>query len=196
MHTDFSFRARSMRRQLTFVVALVAVITAIGVSPTVAGTTQQDYGSSVRCKYRTNSPGPAFTARLKTIVVQPPQIFAKSGHQTVGWRFVVRRTIDGGEYSFHKVTYRSPIRTARATTWRAASFDAMRVDVALPKNYEDLRNAYYQVVLRMLWYRSDGTVKSATSYLMPQYTVRVKGDGWAYTEAGYDRCDAVQWAAV
>ena len=48
----------------------------------------------------------------------------------------------------------------------------------------------------MLRYRADGSVKATTSYLMPHYTARVKGNGWAYTESGFDTCGAVQWAAV
>jgi hypothetical protein len=176
---------------------MAALATMVGIGPALAGTAPPDYGSTVLCKYRTNSPGPAFTARLKRINVSPPAMLAKSGQQTVGWRFVVRRTIDEvwRDYPSHHVTYRSPIQKATATTVKAADFDSMGVDVALPTTV-DPRDVYYEVVIRMTWYRPDGSVNSAISYLMPDYTVRVRGDGWAYTEGGYDTCEGAHWAAV
>lgn len=196
MRMTITFNRHSVQAPLILGLVLAALATVVGVGPALAGTTSSDYGSTVKCNYRTSSPGPAFTAGLKRIIVAPPKMFAKSGQQTVGWRFIVRRTIDEGDYPSHHVTYRSPIQTATATTVKAADFESMRVDVALPKNIEDPRNVFYEVVIRMIWYRPDGSVKSTISYLMPDYTVRVRGDGWAYTEGGYETCEGVQWAAV
>ena len=170
----------------------LACITSAGTA--LAGNGSTDYGSTVTCNYRTNSPGPAFTAKVRKIIVSPPEIFAKSGSQTVGWSFSVQRTIDEGIPS-HKVTYRSPTERAKATTSKAAVFPAMSVGVALP-TVDSLRDVSYQVVLRMTWYRVDGRVQSTVSYLMPVYTVHVQGNGWKYTEGDHDVCEAVQWAAV
>jgi hypothetical protein len=177
---------------LGFTLAFMA--SAIGVSPTLAGT-PPDSGSKVTCNYRTKSPGPAFTAKLRTIVVKPPEVFAKSGTQTVGWRFSVRRTIDEGDYPTHEVTYVSPTQKAEATTSTAAAFTTKSVSVGLP-TVEDLRDVYYEIVIKMTWYRADGSVKSATSFLMSTYWAHVQGDGWKYTEGYLDNCGAVQWAAV
>jgi hypothetical protein len=184
------------RVALTLVIAILATMTAA--TTAFAASPSSNYGSSVACAYRTHSPGPTYTARLKTITVTPPRMFADSGQQTVGWRFMVRRTIEANherEYPSHRVTYRSAIETAMATTTTAAAFEQMTVDVALPRDV-DPRDIYYQVVIRMLRYRADGTVKSSVSYLMPEYTVRVKGDGWAWTEHGAEICPGAQWAAV
>jgi hypothetical protein len=135
-------------------------------------------------------------ARLRKITVTPPEMFAKSGQQTVGWRFVVRRTINEGDYPSHQVTYTSPIQTRTATTSEAADFDLQRVAVTLSTSVEDQRDVFYQVVLKLYWYRANGSVQSSTTYLMPDYTVRVKGPDWQYTEGGWNVCDAVQWAIV
>jgi len=187
------------RIALVFVGTLMLALTATG--PVVGASTAgkaapPDHGSVVTCNYRTNSPGPAFSAKVRRIVVTPPEMFAKSGHQTVGWRFSVRRTIDEGDVPSHKVTYRSPIQRATATTTKAAAFTTQSFGVALPTNVEDERDVVYQVVIRMFWYRSDASVQSATSYLMPDYTVHVQGHGWKYTEGDHNVCEAVQWAAV
>jgi hypothetical protein len=196
MRTTISSHGYSLRAPMMLGLILATLAVAMGVSPAMAGGAAYDYGITVKCNYRTNSPGPAYTARLKSIVVTPPEMFAKSGQQTVGWRFAVRRTIDEGDYPSHKVTYQSPIQKAKATTTNAADFQTMSVDVTLPTTVEDQRDVFYQVAVTMLRYRPDGSVKSRTTYLVPQYKLHVRGDGWKYTEAGYDNCGAVQWAAV
>jgi len=193
-------RSRDSRRSLwpapmILGLTLAALAVVVSGAPVLAGSVAPNYGSTVTCNYRTNSPGPAFNANVRKIIVTAPKVFAKSGHQTVGWRFSVWRTIDEGDHPSHKVTYRSPIQRATATTTRAAVFNTKSVGVALP-NVEELRNVSYQVVIRMIWYRANGSVQSATSYLMPTYTVHVQGHGWKYTEDDHSVCEAVQWAAV
>ena len=181
----------SLRKLVAFGLILAALATTVGVGPAVAGTVPPDYGSSVTCRYRTNSPGPAYEAKLRRIVVAPPLMFSRGGQQRVGWRFVVRRTIDAfwPDYPSHHVTYRSPIQTAKATTADAADFETMDVGVALPTTVEDPFDVHYQVVIKMLWYRPDGRVKSTISHLMTEYSVRIKGKGWVSRESGYERCD-------
>lgn len=183
-------------RRALIAASLGLCLTLAGASgPALAGTTPPNYGSTVMCRYHTNSPGPAFTAKIRKIIVTPPEMFAKSGQQTVGWRYVVQRTIDEGAYPSHQVTYKSPIDKASATTAKAANFETMSVGVALP-SVDNLRDVTYQVELKMMWYRANGSVQSTASYLMPTYSVHVKGDGWHYSEDDHDTCEAVQWAAV
>ena len=114
-------------------VVLAGLAAVMSVSPVTARTPAPDFGSTVQCNYRTKSPGPAFTARrFRKFVVTPPQMFALSGQQKVGWRFAVRRTIDEEDFPFPEVTYQSPIQIANATTINAAAFQTMSVGVAVP----------------------------------------------------------------
>ncbi len=197
MRTTMISGGHSLRRSVTLGLVLAALATIVAVGPAFGATAPPDYGSSVRCRYVTNSPGPAYEARIRRITVSPPVMFANSGPERVGWRFVVRRTIDAlwPDYPSHHVTYRSPIQTAQATTANAADFETMSVGVVLP-TVEEPRYVSYQVVIRMIRYRADGSVRSTTSYLMPTYTVRIRGNGWAHTEPGDSACNGVEWAAV
>jgi hypothetical protein len=147
-------------------IALLAALTAVAAvaGPASATTPPPDYGSRVECRYRSNSPGPAYNWNLKRIKVAPPTMLAKSGTQKVGWRFVVQRSISSGPW---KVTYRSPIQKRTATTAVAADFTTKLVDVVVPKTEDGPRAVDYHVTLKMFWYRADGSVQSKVSYLMP-----------------------------
>ncbi len=180
--------------RFTGITALLIAATAMAVSPVNAAPALQDHGSTVLCKYRTSSPpGQAWTALIKRIIVSPPQLFANGGKQTVGWRFAVRRTVYDGTWS-HAVSYRSPIQKAKATATSAADFNTMKVPVTLPANHHDVE-IYYEVVIKTFRYRPDGSIKSSSSSLVDDYTVRVKGDGWGYAEHQYsNRCYSLQAA--
>jgi hypothetical protein len=67
----------------------------------------------------------------------------------------------------------------------------MSVPVTLPANHYDM-DVYYQVVVRMFRYRPDGSLKSSVSDLIDDYSVRVKGNGWGYTEQGWSSCYDIQ----
>lgn len=185
---------RSITRH-AIAMALTLSLVLLAAGPVSASPTPPDHGSTVMCKYRANSPaGQGYTAYIKRIIVSPPEMFASSGQQTVGWRFAVRRTIYDGTWS-HAVTYQSPIQTAKATTTTAAGFDTMSVPVTLPANHMDME-VYYEVAIRMFRYRPDGSLKSSSSHLVTDYTVRVKGNGWGYTEHGWNKCYDVQAAVL
>ena len=110
-------------------------------------------------------PGPAYDWRLNKFVVAPPVVYGNKSPQTVGWRFVVTRATNWGGDPW-KVTYRSPIQKASATTTQAAAFTSKSVDVAIP-NVDNVTSVWYHVTLKLYWYRSNGTVASQTTYLMP-----------------------------
>ena len=97
-------------------------------------------------------------------IVTPPDLYADYGTQTVGWRFVVRRSRnwDVGPW---KITYRSPIQQAEATVNQPGAFAAMSVGVRVP-NVEDKSAIRYRVTLKMLWYASDGSVSSRVRHRM------------------------------
>ena len=124
-----------------------------------------EYGNTATCRYRAPGDGPAFDWRIKKIAVTPPVLYAKSGTQTVGWRFVVTRSMSFGGDPW-KVTYTSPIQKASATTSHAAPFTAKSVDVAIPP-VENVVSVWYHVTLKLYWYKANGSVQSQASYVMP-----------------------------
>lgn len=144
---------------------LAMVATVIVAAPATATTPPPDYGSRVQCRYRADGPGPAHEWELRRFVVEPPVMHTNMDQQTVGWRFVVQRSLNG-EYGPWKVTYRSAIQKRTATASHAEPFDTKSVDVAVP-DVENPRDVHYQVTLKMFRYRSDGSVKSSISYQMP-----------------------------
>ena len=138
-----------------------------------------DYGSSVKCKYHTNENTQwSFTAKFRKIVVAPPQMFATSGTQTVGWRFSVQRGISkyADPPTSWTVTYTSPTQKRSATKTRAAAFDSMTVGVVVPTGDWNPAEVQYMVTLQMFRYAANGSVKSKTTYLMPTYNEYVNGE--------------------
>jgi hypothetical protein len=69
-----------MKRTMRLATFFALVVAVVGAFPGHADATPRDHGSTVICKYRTDSPtGQAWTALLKRIVVSPPEMFANSG---------------------------------------------------------------------------------------------------------------------
>jgi len=159
-----------------------------------AKTPPPDYGSTVACKYHTNGDlNQSFTAKFRRIVVTPPQMFATSARQTVGWGFVVERGIAanyGADPMTWTVTYSSPIQKRVATTTRAAAFETMRVGVSVPKGDWEKIDVQYKVKLRMFRYSTNGNVRT-TRYLMPDYELYVNGQDWDQENACWG--EAKQW---
>ena len=118
------------------------------------------------------------TARLRRIRVDPPSMWAMWARQKVGWRFVVQRSVDDAPWT---VTYRSPLQKSTAFADRAASFTKMAVDVKLPA-VPDKADVAYQVILKLFWYRSDGTTKYKIREQIDDYDAYVDGDYW-FTDA-------------
>lgn len=169
---SLSIRATGSATVVALVLAsLVAGPAAAATPPT------SDYGNTATCKYQAPGNGPALEWRITKIVVTPPVLHAKSGTQKVGWRFVVTRSKSSGADPW-KVTYRSPIQQASATTSHAAPFTTKSVEVAIP-NVESVAAVEYHVTLKLYWYKANGTVESQTSYLMP-YVISHTGfdDDW------------------
>jgi hypothetical protein len=164
-----SKRTQGGRRPLTLALlfamlgaALIAVPAAAATPPT------SDYGNTADCRYKAPGNGPAFDFRLKNIVVTPPVLYGtKATPQTVGWRFIVTRSMNQESGPWTE-TYRSPIQKRTATTTTAADFSTMSVGVTVP-NVENVGWVHYHVTLKLLRYRSDGSLKSKATYLMPYY---------------------------
>ena len=176
-----------MRARLTLMLIGALALATSAAAPVAAAahsgkTPPADYGSTVACRYHTNEDtNGSFKAKVRRIVVTPPQMFAKSGRQMVGWRFVVERGIS--RYftdvpATWTVTYTSPTEKRVATTTRAAAFETMRVGVSVPKGDWDASDVVYHVTLQMLRYGPNGAVHSKASYLMPTYELLVNGEDW------------------
>jgi hypothetical protein len=140
-----------------------------------AGAGQPSYGikESPKCRYEATAGGRyGWTeARLRRIAVPPPLLYAVRARQTVGWRFVVQRSIENGPWT---VTYRSPIQKSTAYSDRPASFTKMVVDVKLPA-VDDKNDVEYRTLMKMFWYRSDGTTEYKVSDLAEYYELFVDG---------------------
>ena len=154
-----------LRTPIAVLLAGVALAAVAGPVAAASSAPMSDYGNTVNCRYSASGQGPAYDWRLKSLAVTAPVLYAKSGTQKVGWRFVVTRAKWWGTEPW-KVTYRSPIQVRTATTTSAAAFVTEQVDVRLP-HVENTRALVYHVTLKLFWYRANGTVLSTTSYLMP-----------------------------
>jgi hypothetical protein len=183
MHLSLSGRAR---RSVSLALLSTVAATIVLAGPVAAATPPtSDYGNTATCRYAAPGDGPAFNWRIKKIVVTAPVLYAKSGTQNVGWRFVVTRSESFGGDPW-TVTYRSPIQKASATTSQAAPFTTKTVDVAIPK-VENITSVWYHVALKLYWYRSNGSVQSQTTYLMPYVVSHTRfDDDWDnHCQAGF-----------
>jgi hypothetical protein len=154
---------------MRLLISLITVGAAILAVPATAGATPApDYGATVRCHFQvTARNNHQWTeAQLRRIAVTPPQIPAAASTQTVGWRFVVTRSMDK-EIGPFRVIYRSPIQKGSATTTGDDGFTTMRADITLPGDPEGDRFVWYRVTLKMYWYNADGSVQNEVVYLMP-----------------------------
>jgi hypothetical protein len=164
--------------KLTRIVTLsllgLAIAAGPAAGPAVAGVI--DYGAIANCRYQVTESGKyGWTeALLKKIAVQPPTMPKKAGNKSVGWRFVVERSLDR-ENTPWKVTYRSPIQRAA----RSADLTPMRVAITVPPD-NDTPNGqqfvWHRVTIKMFWYGAGGSVQTKLSHVMNDMHVIVDGE--------------------
>jgi hypothetical protein len=166
-------------RIVTLTLVALALVAGPSASPATAGVI--DYGAIASCRYRITQEGSYgwTAARLKKIVVSPPTVAKKDGTRTVGWRFIVQRSLDRTSTPW-RVTYRSPLQREG----KSADFTPMRVGVTVPAerdtpNGQD--HVWYRVVLKMFWYRADGSVQAKIKHVM--YDMYVVVDGEEYVDS-------------
>jgi hypothetical protein len=132
--------------------------------------------ASVRCNYKTvaekDYPDEYYLWRgkLTRLEVIPPKVRSVIGTQRVGWRFIVQRALNP-ELTFSdswKTTYRSAVQTATATETKRARFTPMYVPVDVPRASAD-RSYGYRIVVKMFWYRADGSVQGTARHLLSYY---------------------------
>ena len=137
-----------------------------------------DYGNTATCRYKAPGDGPSYQFRIKKLVVTPPVLYGTNSTHNVGWRFVVTRSKASNAGPW-KVTYRSPIEKAPATTSQPADFHTKSVDVSAP-DVDNVVTVWYHVTLKLYQYSSGGAVLSVTSYQMPYIVTHTKfADDWA-----------------
>ena len=154
-------------RPASLVAALVMSVATLSIAaPVSAAPALNNYGSTVTCRYQVT---------LKKLVVTPPTMYGKNGTQLVGWRFIVKRSLDGWNTPFVE-TYRSPIQKRQATTSTPADFDTMRVGVNVPTSVDDQADVWYRVTLKIFRFAPDGSVASSASSKFTDYTTLVAGE--------------------
>lgn len=162
------------------------MLAAAFVTPTVSATPAPDYGTTARCRYEITAAGQfGWTeADLRRVRLTPPEMYAQSGTQAVGWGFLVRRSMnrDNGPW---RVVGRSRIQMGSATTTTAAAFSLMRVGVTIPA-IDEPEFVHYRVVLKMFWFNGDGSIASKVSHPMPHIEINV--DGNTRGNGGGDYC--------
>ena len=168
------------RSRMARSLALLLVTSAVLLGPTSATAAMPhqlvEYGALVNCQFKVTESGKyGWTeAKFKHIVVKPPVMHSENGtKQTVGWGFVVVRSLDQ-ESGPWKVTYRSPFQKRTATPSTRADFSKIAVDVAVPK-VEMPRWVWYHVTLVMRWYNADGSVSDETDVAMSNLRAIVGG---------------------
>lgn len=162
----------------TVVLALIALAVLAGPAATAAQAGVIDYGAVANCRYRVTAEyqGTWTKAVLKRIAVEPPTIAKTAGTKSVGWRFLVQRSLDRGNTPW-VVTYRSPIQRASSS----AGLTPMRVGVSVPAEDQSPNgrdHIYYQVILKMFWYRADGSVQNKVTHVMNDMNVFVADEQW------------------
>lgn len=164
--------------RLSRVVVLALIGLAVGAGPaaTPAAAGVLDHGAIANCRYNVTEGGTyGWTeALLKKFAVRPPVMPRPAGAASVGWRFVVERSLDR-ENTPWRLIYRSPLQRAA----KSADLTPMSVNVSVPPD-SDTPNGQsyvlYRVTLKMFWYRSDGSVQTKVSHLVNDMHVIVGGD--------------------
>ena len=168
-----------MHRVTTYALAsLAATAMLVAACPTVAVAGVFDYGAIASCGYKVvrSHNGVWTRALLNEIAIDHPTIVKtdKSANQTVGWRFIVERSLSGHVGPWN-VTYRSPVQRAL----KSAGLTSMQVAVTVPPadatpNGRDA--VWYRVILKLFWYRPDGAVLNKVSHQMTDLNLTVASE--------------------
>jgi len=163
-------------RSLVFAAIGLAMVAGPGAIAVDAGVI--DYGAVANCRYKVTAEylGTWTKAVLRRIAIDPPTIAKTAGTKSVGWRFIVERSLDRGDTPW-VVTYRSPIQRASSS----AGLSRMRVGVSVPAEDQSPNgrdHIYYRVILKLFWYRADGSVQNKVSHQMDDMHVFVADEEW------------------
>jgi hypothetical protein len=114
----------------------------------------------VSCSYKPSST--AGVSKLYRMYISAPHVkaIAGSGHEKVGFRYVIQRSHNGG--AFRKF-YTSPIVTSVTDTTHNAGFGQDSHNISIPYAY-GTDSAQYRVILKSFWYQGEsGTTLRGTA---------------------------------
>jgi hypothetical protein len=116
------------------------------------------------CSYRFNSTTGQYKLRHISVFAPRMKAVRHMGSEKVGWRFVVqRRLLTSAGYSAWNNRYTSPMWTVMTDASHYADFVGHEgVSVTVPYPYGGSNSASYRVLLKMVWYRHDGTTVLGT----------------------------------
>jgi hypothetical protein len=196
----------SRRRSLTASLLLAVLVAIMAAGPAAADAELGHKGQvgahymrdtysdgAAKCTYRTTFEGSgSHWWKLRRIDVRPPRVFAISGSQKVGWRFVIQRSEDQGPW---QVAYRSPVQKATASVNTRAAFASMGSRVSVPPPSSQFDNHHFiRVVVKMIWYRADGSQRGSARHLVDFY--REQLDGEVYAGDGEGACQGIKGQVV
>ena len=178
--------ARTSRRLLFTVAAVVLAALAIPGSAAAGAFVPPEYGSALKCKYRVTEyrEGDWYTAALRAMVVIPPVMYATEDGNKVGWRFLITRSIENGP--FERI-YKSVTQKRVASTATAAEFVARRVLVE-PPDVEHPNLVRYRATIVMLHYNADGSLNTRTEHTLTNIITTFDG---VRVDRGLTACEGV-----
>ncbi|CAN5720175.1 hypothetical protein BH23CHL7_BH23CHL7_08620 [soil metagenome] len=90
----------------------------------------------------------------------------------MSWRFIVQRAKDGGTWTR---VYRSPLQVTTAKPDRDARFLPMAMGITVRRASRHANHHQYRVLVKMAWYRPDGTVEGSARHQLSWYALVLRG---------------------
>jgi len=182
---------RSLRRTLapSLMLALVAITGSI--LPATAAVVVKQGGAigsysytdtagatGARCEYGLAVPG-ANGNDLDRIMVDHPIVFSKAGQRTVGWRFIVQRSLNVGGTGGWRTIHASTFQKRSATTSSPASFTDRSFLIPTDKDF------HFRTLVVIRWYEAGSSTDVAGSVRLRTEYYRSLNGG---SRVDMDRC--------
>ncbi len=185
-------------RGITIALVLGLLLTSLAVAPAAADTDLGEQGTvgphrlldtrenpGAICRYDGSHGSWGYLITVESMSVRPPRVRATFDSQKVGWRILVQRSKDGSPWTTVK---RSGVQMVTATTTEDAPFARMKLDFDAPLQ----TNRRFRAVVRMMWYRADGSLQGSSRHAVDRYrTVKFYGD-----QVQRGPCEGYEAAAV
>lgn len=189
-------RRRTLGGPLTIgaVVAMLGtllVAAPVAAAPSTVPTASSPYGATFRCMTKSIVISGHNGMRLKRIKIAPPtSLFAHQSSQVVGWRFLVQRRSDAGNwYGKWTRVLASTTQKATATLDQAAVFSAASAAIGKVDSIDswpDGKHTVFRLVLHFYWYADDGSMQTEELYKGGEYAVYRDG---VYQLQEYGNCE-------
>jgi hypothetical protein len=141
-----------------------------GTTGTVGVHSLTDTSSSpgARCDYDYS---PSNGWMLQHISVRPPRMkaVAGQGNERVAWHFTIQRRVFDPDAHPWKTQYTSPNYFTHTNSSTYASFSREGVDISPPFLPGGQSSAVYRVIVKLIWYRSNGDVLGTATERVEHY---------------------------